>query len=745
MLSLTDGFSIDGVDFFRDDEQKDTFYYLPTNIELARNADGSPQFQFVLYQAGLPIEGKQQGGGFLLFTTVLTAPADVIGPQAQTKAQSIMRAEAGTGVTAIPPAKIRPVNFINGSAVLKIARGGSNGLVTTVELGRPSLFGANTVSVLADMPFVGAQVFADVLRQGGAIASIEYNLEFEVRLPAVTITAHIEASRVRDAVAQFTTQQVVEEDFWGSDTTTETRKRTGFSEFLEERSLVELDIKSGSSEVELDDDIVADLRDFALGAMDKFINEEWLNVGGVLTDEQKQSEWLEFINEDFSKSFDLRMTQSDVILRPYNPSEVVDPSFIGADVSDYLTIVDTIAHPFFKRLEVDVSTSFDFDKYADYVHSIVVDIRYESPDDTGRQIEKAESFVFAKGNSAAKTFVTAKGTSNEYDVVAEVHYKNGPVLKQRVLDATSVNPAQVINVPNPGELNVTFSASPAGFAGDLESVDIELSYEDHRNNVPPFIESRSLTKEAPAATIKRAVYSPQMNPFRYRTTHVFPAQQISSPWIEVPSATNHLRVPTPFEDRLGVDIIPSVDWDEVQSVVVALVYEDRPNDIRVQQSFLFSVEDVGKVKLFSAPLKDPARREVSVEETHVLRNGAARNLPKRSFVADGAPLIVGNAPGGVYKLTILGDDIALGTDVRRVSVELVYTDAANSLRDTHRAFLRNSGETSIWTVAVKDPALLSFTYQADYLLASGDRVLGPLRQGSFARPDDLLFVEPPGV
>lgn len=56
MLSLVEGFSIRGVDFFRDDEAKDTFYYLPNKVELARNADGSPQFPFVLYQAGLPIE-----------------------------------------------------------------------------------------------------------------------------------------------------------------------------------------------------------------------------------------------------------------------------------------------------------------------------------------------------------------------------------------------------------------------------------------------------------------------------------------------------------------------------------------------------------------------------------------------------------------------------------------------------------------------------------------------------------------
>lgn len=119
-------------------------------------------------------------------------------------------------------------------------------LINSIDLGKPSLFGSNTVSIVADMPFDGAQIFADVLRQGGDIAAVEYNLEFEVRLPAVVIEAHISSSRVRNVVATYTTQQIVHEDFWGGDTTTEVRKRTGYSEFLRENSLVELEIRAGS-------------------------------------------------------------------------------------------------------------------------------------------------------------------------------------------------------------------------------------------------------------------------------------------------------------------------------------------------------------------------------------------------------------------------------------------------------------------------------------------------------------------
>ncbi|VDS10676.1 hypothetical protein PARHAE_03894 [Paracoccus haematequi] len=743
MLSLTDGFSIEGVDFFRDDEAKETFYYLPNTVELARNPDGSPQFQFVLYQAGLPIEGKQQGGGFMVMTTVLTAPADIIGPKALNEAQKILRAEAPSPGAPVPTPKIRPVNFTNGTAALRIARGPGSQLVTNIDLGKPSLFGRNTVSIVTDMPFEGAQVFADVLRQGGAIAAVEYNLEFEVRLPAVVIEAHISSARVRNVVATYTTQQVVDEDFWGGDTTTEVRKRTGYSEFLRENSLVELDIRAGSAEVEMDDDMISDLRDFALGAMDKFINEQWLNVGGILTPEQLQSEWLEFINEDFEKNFDLVLTQSDVILRQYNPSATIDPTFISADVADYLIIVDTIAHPFFKRLEVDVSTSFDFERFEDYVHSIVVDLSYDSADDTGRRIQKSESFIFTKDDNKPQKFITAKGRSNEYQVTAEVHYRNGPVLKQRLLNATSVAPAQVIAVANPGEIDVTFSAPAAGFDGDLQSIDIELAYEDRRNGVTPFTEERSLTKDAPQVQIQRPVYSPEVKPFRYRITHVFPTQKISTPWLEAPAGTTNIKVSTPFEDELRLDVVPSADWNELSGILVSLTYEDAANDVRSQQSLFFAPDDVGKIKTFIAPLKDPAKRAVSVAETHLFKSGAARSLPVRTIDATGVPVVVGNAPGGVYRLTISGEDVALGTEVRRVAVTLRYDDPANDVTDMHGAVLRGPGESSVWTVALADPAKLDYTYRADYFLASGERIAGQDRTASFTNPEDWLFVEPP--
>lgn len=743
MLSLTDGFSIEGVDFFRDDEAKETFYYLPNTVELARNPDGSPQFQFVLYQAGLPIEGKQQGGGFLVLTTVLTAPADIIGPRATAEAQRILRAEAPSPGAPIPTPKIRPVNFIGGTAVLRIARGTGNQLIQNIDLGRPSLFGRNTVSVVADMTLMGAEIFADVLRQGGAIAVVEYNLEFEVRLPAVVIEAHISSSRVRAVVATYTTQEVVDEDFWGGDTTTEVRKRTGYSEFLRENSLVELDIRSGSSEVELDDDMISDLRDFALGAMDKFINEQWLNVGGILTTKQLQSEWLEFINEDFEKNFDLVLTQSDVIKRQYNPSATINPAFIAADVADYLIVVDTLAHPFFKRLEVDVSTSFDFERFDDYVHSIVVDLTYDSPDDTGRRIQKAESFIFTKDDNERRKFVTAKGRSNEYQVTAEVHYRNGPVLRQRLLNATSVAPAQVIAVANPGEIDVTFSAPAIGFDGDLQSIDIELAYEDRRNGIAPFIEERSLTKDAPQVQIKRPVYSPEVKAFRYRITHVFPTQKISTPWLEAGAGTTQIKVSTPFEDELRLDVVPSADWTELTGILVSLTYEDAENDVRSQQSLFFAPQDVGKVKTFIAPLKDPARRDVTVAETHLFKSGAARSLDARTHVANGVPAVVGNAPGGVYRLTLSGEDVALGTDVRRVTVTLRYEDAANDVIDMHGALLRGPGETSVWSVALADPSKLDYTYRADYFLASGDRIAGPEKTATFGNPEDWLFVEPP--
>jgi len=750
MLALTDGFTIDGVQFFRDDKKPELFYYLPSKVQIAKADDGKPLFQFVLYQAGLPIAGKQFGGGFLLLTTELTEDPDIVGTRATQMAQQILRDEAGPSSTSVPTPVIQMVNFTSGAAHLLIAQGSlGNKLIDLISIGRPSLFGSNRLSALADMPFQGAQVFAETLRQGNNIAIIEYNLEFEVRLPAVEIIAHIETSRVRDAVAEYTEQEVKTEEFWGNDMTTKIRKRTGMSEFLRENALVELEINQGSSTIPIDSEVLNSLRDFALGAMDKFINQEWVNVGGILTPEQLQSEWLEFVNEDFTKNFDMRLTQSDVISRQFNPSAVVNVDFVGTPIEDVLVIVDTLAHPFFLRLEVNVSTSFDFARYADFVHSIVVNLHYESRGADGRLIDKSESFLFTKDDHEPKIFTTAKGKAedNEYDVSADVHYINsGTNVKQRrLLSSRSVDPAVVINVENPGEIDVSFSVPEAGFTEGLQSIDVELAYQDRRNGVEPFSESRSLDKINPTARITRPVYVTELNDYNYRYTHVFDNRKIASPWLSASAGTRNLRIPTPFEDRLVVDIVSSVDWSEIRQVLVNMVYEDIANDFREQQTFAFFEEDATKVKSWTIHLIDKTRRRVRVSETHAFKNGQTVILPQRDFTADGMALVIGNAPGGVMKLTISPEDLAMGTEVRRVTVDMEYVDTDNGIIDRHRAVLRNSAETAIWSVALKDPTKVGYTYSVDYLMVSGERVQGPPKAGSFFVPDDWLYIEAPAV
>lgn len=746
MLSLTDGFSIEGVDFFRDDEKPELFYYLPTQVEIARAADGRPQFQMTLYQTGLPIAGRQSGGGFLLFTSVLSADPQVVGNKARDEARRILRAEAGTAVVQIPEPLIRPVNFLTGTAKLIATRAG--GLVETIDLGRPSLFGLNTVTVLADLTLDGAQVFADILRQGGSVGALEYNLEFEVRLPAVTIDAHISASRVREAVAEFTVQDVKGKDVWGNEfTATRVRQRTGFSEFLRENNLVELDIKTGSSTVDIGSDIIDDLRDFALGAMDKFVAMEWMGTGGILTDEQLQSEWLEFVEEDFTRDFDMHLTQSDVIRRPYNPSATINPAFVGAPVSDVLTVVDTLAHPFFHRLEVNISTSFDFARFADYVHSIVVTMAYTGQSVDGRAIQKSESFIFTRDNTTPRSFVSAKGRpqDNEYEITAEVHYRNGPVTKRRLFQTRSVSPAQVIDVANPGEIEVTFAVPAAAFVDGLKAVEVELSYQDRANGVKPFTEAAVLDPENLTATIRKPIYVPETRPFSYRYVHVFETSKVASAWIEAPAGTRNLRIPTPFRDRLAVDVIASADWTEVDGIVVNLSYEDTANDLRGRQSLMFTAQDAGRAKSWGMALADPARRDVAVSETQMMRNGAVRQLPTRTLVADGRALIVGNAPGGTMKLTLSGEDIDLGGAVRRVSVALEHTDPVTGIIDRHRAILRTATDVSVWTVALTDPALIGYSYSIDYTLTSGERIVSGPVAGRFFLPDDWLILPPPPV
>lgn len=745
MLSIPTFAEIDGIQVFRDDADPTRFYYLPRTPSLLTYPNGKPMFTFLRYQFPINRAGSEPGGGYLVFTAAMREDPQVLETKVIPRLQQRLRSELPNTVQ-LPEVVLSPIDFTDGEVRLIIME--NDGFVKDINLGRPSLFGDNTASVAVELTADGATLFFEALRQGGSIAAIEYNLRFPVRLPAVTIIGKVDSKEVKEVVMEYTEQKVKHESTWEADRTTTVRHRTSISEVMESQGLVHLEILKGN--VDLGEEDMESLRAFAFRSMDAFVEEHFLQGGSLETEEDRRSEWMEYLGQDIEKSFDLNVTYRDVINREYNPSAQISPAFLGAPLDEIVTEIDLQNAPwFFNTLEVTVDTNLDFSKYGDIVHSVVGHLSYNERKPDGTRVTTRESLVFTAQDTASKTFKTrlAEVGRDRYSVEVEVNYKSGPVLKRRLDQFTTMTRHLVLEVPNPGVMEVTFSTDPSSFGDALSAIEVEVEYADPRNSVPRAVETLLLKKDTPEVTYTRVIYATWDKPYRYRFTYLLNdgagnQQRSRTAWMEASSATRYIKAPTPFDQQFNLMIIPSVDWRDVRELVVDLEYRDDNGDYVMTQSYSFSEASSG-LKNWKFPLRNPDHRAYRYKQTLLLRNNAVRLEEWQERTSDTQTLVVGNAPHGVATVEVDPIDLDVGGDVRRAIVRLSYEDPQLDRPDTETLVFRDS-QMQTWTI-VLGPTSRRYTYSVDYFMADGSRQRLVNQESEILSDSEFLFLPAPEV
>lgn len=740
MISIPVYAQIEGISIFRDDVVPHQFYYLPRSPRLLRADDGKPMFTFMRYQFPLKRGEGEPGGGYLVFTSTLKEDQQILDSKVKPVLSSKLRAEDPLATT-IPEPNIGPVDFTEGTASLIIMK--DNKMIKNVTLGRPSLMGDNTVSVAVELNSDAATLFFEALRRGGSIAAIEYDLRFPVRLPAVTILGHVDSREVKTAVMTYTEERVVDGSVWGDDEHTE-RHRTSVAEKMESQGLVHLEILKGT--VQLSEDDMESLRAFAFRAMDEFIKKHFLTGGTVETAEDRKSEWMEFLSQDVKATFDLNVSYRDVIPRDYNPSAQINPSFLGAKIEDVVMEIDLENAPwYFNTLTVKVDTNLDFDAYGELVHSVVGHLSYDQPRGDGSRIVKRESVKFTKADRATKEFQTriAELGKDKYHVDVEVNYKSGP--RQQItlasFDTTTRN--LTLSVPNPGVMEVLFSASPKAFGDSLSAIEIEVEYSDPRSGVQNAVETLTLTADKPEYKYHRVLYAVWSRPYRYRATYVLTqgTQRSTTPWIEASSDTRYVNLSTPFDQEFSLQVLASADWKEVAQVLVDLEYVDEASDYRMAQPLSFQ-KDTPQRQVWKFPLRDPKNRKFLFKQTLMYLNGAAVQGTQQTRTSDNTVLVVGNAPGGVVTVEVDATDTKLGAEVVRVIARLTYADPDNNVLDTETLVFRNASEIKEWLIARADAKKSSYVFDVEYHMRDGSRRRVLDQTGSILSNREFLALPP---
>lgn len=744
--------TIEGLTVFRDDDDFAHFFYLPRTLRVARSGDGKPMFTFLKYQ--FPVEREtadSKGGGYLVFTTQLVEDTQFLEGTVKPKLADRMRAERPNDAQ-LPPPKLTAIDFVTGEVRLLIMK--DDKLVGTVQAGKPSMFADNSASFAVELKDLGADLLYQAMKKGGGVAVVEYDLGFETRLPAVHVYAHCDSKEVKDVVMTYTTSEIHNEDTWGNEETTTEAHRTGISETMQSQGLVTLNVDKGSSQIS-DEDVEA-LRAFAFSKLDAWLKDHFLKGGSIATAADRESQWMSFIHEDIHQTFNLDLMQRDVVIRQYNPSATLTTQFLGADVDEVVLDIDLgTAEWYFNTLTVQVDTNLDFDRYGDIVHSVVGHFSYEGVKD-GQDISKRESFAFTKGDRAPKTFTTrlAAVGQDTYSIDVDVNYVSGPVTTARLYSDTDNVRNYTLRVPNPGVMNLRVAASDvtAFDTQKLSSIEVEIGYADPARNVPDVVERVILTKAAPEAAYKRVIYAPWDQPYRYRVTYVTAddvtgTQRITGEWQEGGHDDNaqsgYLSVSTPFDDAFHLSVIPSVDWSEVANIIVDLDYVDVTNDYRQSRTLNFSEASLSALQppQWRFLLRDPNTRGYRYATKTLRKDGSVTSTDWRAVNTDAGTLVVGDAVGGVVKLSVDPADSGVGTTMRRVIVRLAYEDPANNVHDA-QAFAFSDRTAQVWSVARADARVNRYTYEVQYVPLTGAPVT-VTGEGLFSSGNDFFFVPAP--
>lgn len=746
MLAVPQYTQLDGIPIFRDDDpnKKGHFYYIARRPQIVTGPDGKVMFDFLRFQ--LPPERSDQlGGGYLSFTAKLTEPEDVIEGLKPRLAQ-LLRAE-NPAATDLPPVTLSPVDFIAGQVRVLVID--STNFVRSVATAPPSLFADNTTSVAITLPELGAQLFYDALKQAGTVATIEYDLTFEARLAAIEIKAHLDSRQLRKVVATYTTSQVEDGDTWGNSTKTQEAHRTSLAEHLSNQGLIQVEILKGSTEISNEE--VESLRAFAFSAVDDHIKQHFLKGGTAATTEDLKSHWMTFINEDVTDDFDLDVGYRSVIKRFYFPSAAINPAFVDAPIDEVVQVIDLRTAPwYFNNLDVTVDTNLDFSKYGDIVHSVVGHFSYDATKEDGTHIVKRDSLTFTRDDRAPKHFKAplADVGRDTFSYEVEVHYKAGPVQSAILKRDQSRQRDIVLDVPNPGMLEVDLSTDPEVFeSGNLSSIEVEIEYGDSRNRIPTVTDTMVLRKDRPEAAYSRPVYGPVEQPYRLRSTYVYTdaagaTQRITTAW--EPRRDRNVSIHTPFDSQFNLTILVQADWRELSQVVVDLEYTDEERDYSVRKTLSFSEASLRTSPLatWTFPLRDPAKRSYRYHQIWLRQNASRVEKPWETVDTDASTLLVGNAPGGIVSVEVDPSEVGIGDTVRRALVRLRYSDPAHDVLDTQTMMFRDN-KTQTWTIARADASVDTYAYDVQYAMTDNTTRTLQDQPGTIAGDTEFLVLPPP--
>ncbi|MBY5974193.1 hypothetical protein KUV28_17685 [Ferrimonas balearica] len=711
---------INGVAVFSDHDSEEVFHVAPGVPRMTRRLDPVtgdmvPQFQLLKYR------GSAGNGGFLTFAVDLSIDDAVMDD-----VRDELRQMHGLQNDPI----LSPISFEDGDVKLMILGTQSDSaddtapaadsddtaeeprFVKAVHHSKPSLYGDNNAIFSVELDADGVQLMEAALQGDTSGIGIIYALHFFALRPAYNVSVKVDWERV---------QTHFEERFSGQAVILKLDVSEVIDELIEDR-VVEIQADTFLAEGE-DSGAWVGNRDRAIQEFKDMITETFfepaptperegdddlergiqaaeqvgllLASGGLSGAMSLTYRKIETTQID-RKTMNLSMSERISMRKSIYPQALLegllqlkDVNGQPMDLSRFVREV-TLDDPWFERREVTAYALTDFE--ANSIAVMNVELEYDNRRETLR-LTPSQGEDTADWNSRIVDGVMERDVRYSYSVeFSDVDVAERP---GRVRSADLVALGDAIDIAPENDRLFFMDEIIIGTSGfpweRYPTVEVQLRYRDEANAID-LNDSLLLTQANAEQTWYRFRMDPALSSFEIR--RVFHGADNSNReigWQTIDQERIVLGDPMP--SKRTVLVVPSVDWTEVNLLLVEVEYEDAENNIFESRAMTFQgATPEGQVpQNFSISLADQSKRFVRYRATIILKNGTQIRIPSSETQETFITISVDTRGHRVIEVVgPTGDFAAQG--LRQVELDLAFEDAQSGLSASERLIFDRPGQ-----------------------------------------------------
>lgn len=732
---------VNGLSVFPDHADPEQWYYMPTAPHLTTRRDSAlgldvPQFML------LGFRGDAGSGGFLNFDCNVGA--------SQAQIDDLAREIANAENLRHAP-RVAPIPLEGGTVRLMMlgkdsgatpptgtpsAPAGPQFVLKMDHSANPSLYGDNQAAFSVQLDQDGFTVMQQVLDGEILPVAVVYSLEFLGLRPAYNIRLKVDWDRV---------QKHMDESFSASFLVFSTEIGKAVDELVDKRAIV---LESDTFVAEGDDTKgIIDRRDAALAQVRAMITEAFFSVSLPPWTPEKKPDWeraldavgrfaaaqsaqaaggpaaglmpsFSYKRMDYKrmdrKALNVNFSERVAVKKHIHPQGHLQSLFKvlrdGRLPMDHFVKQVSLDNEWFKKRKLRVTARNDL--AADDIASINVRAAYgDKPQNALLTPAALETkFEWFSQIDAGKPL---RDVAMEY----EVTFKNVDATKRPArlrsqpwnvdVDNVEIVPRDLYNL-------ITIPVMAENFPWDrYSSVEVQLRYTDEANEIAQH-DTLRLTKDATTASWKMFVLDPDRTSFEVRK--VFRAldnRDVEHGW--QPCDETQVTVRNPFPTRRVVQVVPSVDWAQVQEAFVDLRYEDPANNVLVEESMSFT--EGASSRVFAVDLRNPALKSVFYRISLQYKDSRFVELPESMTNATRIP--VRTDAKGRRIVTVHAPPEFAQRHLRKATVSLRFEDFAGGLSFADELVFENGQSSGEFEYDYLDADRMRYEYSVRWLFENG--------------------------